>query len=163
MRTAYIGLGSNLGDRAGNVRSAAEKLKNHAVDGQLRLSPLYLSEPWGKLDQPDFVNAAAEIATQLSPEDLLATCLSIEQGMGRERGEKWGPRIIDLDIVFYGDEIVNTQDLEIPHPRLAERAFVLQPLLDLCPELVDPRTGRPLADLLSGLARQPGDLVRIGR
>ncbi|MGA8278737.1 MAG: 2-amino-4-hydroxy-6-hydroxymethyldihydropteridine diphosphokinase [Rhodanobacteraceae bacterium] len=130
---AYVALGSNLDDPAWQVRRALA-----ALDGKLpgvrllRHSHLYRSAPWGVLEQPDFVNAVAELATSLSPRRLLDALLRIEREQGRERiGERWGPRLIDLDLLLHGNLTCNEPGLHLPHPRLAERAFVLVPLAEL--------------------------------
>ena len=140
----YVGLGSNLDQPAERVREAAQRIAELPTVQHLRLSPLYRSAPWGKLDQPDFINAVAECHMALPPNAFLAELLSIEQAMGRARGERWGPRRIDLDLVHIdgvrqtlsaGGLPANSPALELPHPRLADRAFVLQPWLDLVDDL----------------------------
>jgi 2-amino-4-hydroxy-6-hydroxymethyldihydropteridine diphosphokinase len=145
---ACIGIGSNLGDPERQVRSAIEALDGIGRSRRLRASRLFRTAPWGKVDQPPFVNAAVEIATRLSPCELLDALLLIERARGRERdGARWGPRVIDLDILLYGDLRVDEPGLAIPHPRLRERAFALLPLADLDASLVVPGQGRVL-DLL---------------
>jgi 2-amino-4-hydroxy-6-hydroxymethyldihydropteridine diphosphokinase len=147
----YLGLGSNLGDRAGAVRQSADLI---AAGGDIvlrRLSSLYVTKPWGNRDQPDFVNAVAEIETLLGPGELLARAKSIEDEMGREKRERWGPREIDIDLLLYGDEVVETSGLRIPHPGIEKRAFVLVPLLELAPDLAHPATGRRFAESLGEL------------
>jgi 2-amino-4-hydroxy-6-hydroxymethyldihydropteridine diphosphokinase len=137
----YLGLGSNVGDRAGSIGRATACL---AAGGDIvlrRVSGLYVTKPWGRLGQPDFVNAAAEVETHGSPRDLLAAAKAVERGLGRVDRGKWGPREIDIDILFYGNEVLEDGDLVIPHPMLCERAFVLVPLLEIAPDLVHPRTG----------------------
>ena len=147
---AYIGLGSNLGDREATLREALRRLG--AVDGiaVVAVSSFRETDPVGKVDQPRFVNAAAELETSLRPHDLLDRLLEVERALGRDRDraqeERWGPRTVDLDLLLYGDETVEEPGLEVPHPRLAERVFVLEPLLELEPELRFP-DGRPLRDL----------------
>ena len=145
---AYIGLGSNLGDREATLREALRRLG--AVDGiaVVAVSSFRETDPVGKVDQPRFVNAAAELQTSLRPHDLLDRLLEVERALGRDRAreERWGPRTVDLDLLLYGDETVEEPGLEVPHPRLAERAFVLEPLLELDPELRLP-DGRPLREL----------------
>jgi 2-amino-4-hydroxy-6-hydroxymethyldihydropteridine diphosphokinase len=129
---ACIGIGSNLGDPAREVRSAIAALGRVERSRRLRVSRLFRTAPWGNVDQPPFVNAAVEIATRLSPRELLDALLSIERANGRERdGERWGPRVIDLDILLYGDRRIDEPGLSIPHPHLRERAFALLPLADL--------------------------------
>lgn len=156
--TAYIALGSNVGDRAAHVRRAAGLLSGAGtVTG---LSSLYLTEPVGKRDQAPFINAVAAVATRLPPDDLLAVCRSIEARLGRERAERWGPRTIDLDILLYGDLTVHTEQLTIPHPRMAERRFVLEPLAEIAPGAVHPVLRRTAAELLQGL-RDPHAVKRL--
>lgn len=131
---AAIGLGGNVGDKRANLDLAVERLA--AVPG-VRLvarSGYYRTEPWGFTDQDWFLNACAVVETTLAPADLLAACLAIEQGLGRRRAERWGPRIIDLDILYFGDQTIDEPGLEVPHPRLLERAFVLAPLAEVRPD-----------------------------
>ncbi len=126
----YLGLGSNLGDRLANLSRAVDELERRGVR-LVRSSRVYETEPIGGPEQPDYLNAVIEIATQLEPNDLLRVCLQVEAELGRERGERWGPRIIDVDLLAYGDRQIDEPDLTIPHPRMHERAFVLVPLLEL--------------------------------
>ncbi len=131
-----IALGSNLGDKAGNIDTAIRLL---AERGDVRLvgrSRNFATEPWGKTDQDTFINACVLVATKLSPRALLERCQEIEQRMGRTQTEKWGPRLIDLDLLVYGDQTIQEPDLVLPHPHIAERAFVLAPLMDIAPDLV---------------------------
>lgn len=133
--TATIGLGTNLGDKVANI-AQAEKLL--VADGAVRVvarSRLYRSEPWGGVDQDWFVNAALRVETALSPHDLLARCQAVEAAMGRIREVRWGPRIIDVDILTYDAQTVRAPDLSIPHPLIASRAFVLLPLRDVAPDV----------------------------
>ena len=147
MEISYILTGGNLGDRHTNLSRAADLLDNRA--GRiLRRSSLYETAAWGIESQPDFLNQVLEIETALAPETLLALLLEIEREMGRIRGEKFGPRMIDLDILLYGELIMNTPDLEIPHPRMAERRFVLMPLSELIGDRLHPVTGRSIRDML---------------
>jgi 2-amino-4-hydroxy-6-hydroxymethyldihydropteridine diphosphokinase len=142
---AYVGLGSNLGDREGLIRRAAELI------GATRLSSLYETEPWGYVDQPSFVNAAAELETTLRPRPLLDHLLDVERRLGRERiGHRWGPRTIDLDLLLYGDEVVSEPGLQVPHPRLLEREFALKPLAELIPSRKIPGSGT-VSEALAGL------------
>lgn len=145
MTVAYVGLGSNLGDREGTVRRAA------GLIGARRLSKLYETEPWGPVEQPRFVNAVAEVETPLVARRLLDELLDVERMLGRERiGPRWGPRTIDLDLLLFGDEVFDEPGLVVPHPYLHERLFVLEPLAELEPELEIPGRGR-VAALLAGL------------
>ena len=149
MTIAYIGLGANLGDREGNLRAALEHLRGL---GPLRVSSFRATEPVGGIDQPPFLNAAAELETDLPPRELLARLLEIERDLGRERAEetRWGPRPIDLDLLVYGDETIDEVGLTVPHPRLPERRFALEPLHELAPDLTLP-DGRRIRDLLDAL------------
>jgi 2-amino-4-hydroxy-6-hydroxymethyldihydropteridine diphosphokinase len=142
-RLAYIGIGSNLDDPAKQVYGAIDALKRLPRSTFVRASRLYRTAPWGRADQPAFVNAAAMISTALSPRELLDALLAIERVHGRTReGERWGPRVIDLDILVYADVKIDEPGLHVPHPHLAERAFALLPLADLDPELEIPGQGR---------------------
>lgn len=151
MPRAYVGLGSNLGDREVNLRRALELLA--AGDGieLVAVSSVRETEPVGFLEQPRFLNAAAALDTELPPRDLLARLLAVERELGRtRRGPRYGPRAIDLDLLLYGGETIAEPGLEVPHPRLAERRFALEPLAELDPTLVVPGGG-PLATLLAAL------------
>ncbi|MFN0263895.1 2-amino-4-hydroxy-6-hydroxymethyldihydropteridine diphosphokinase [Tepidamorphus sp. 3E244] len=145
---AHIGLGGNMGERQANLETAIAKLD--ATDGiaVVKTSTFIGTEPWGKTDQDWFLNAAIALDTTLSARQLLETCLAIETSMGRVRTEKWGPRIIDLDILTYGDAVIDEDGLQVPHPYIPERPFVLEPLAEIAPDLkVD---GRKISDLLNG-------------
>jgi len=142
---AYVGLGANLGDRERSIRRAAELI------GARRLSSIHETEPWGYSDQPLFLNAVAEVETRLEPRALLDELLAVERRLGRERsGPRYGPRTIDLDLLLYGDRVVDETGLAVPHPRLHERLFVLEPLAELAPSLEIPGNGTVQA-LLAGL------------
>jgi len=147
--TAYIGLGSNLADPRAQVERALGRLARLPRSRLLRPSRLYRSAPWGMLDQPEFVNAAAAIETGLSPPALMQALLAIERDAGRDRnGERWGPRILDLDLLLYGTLVLAEPGLQLPHPHLHERAFVLLPLAEIAPDLDVPGRG-PISALLS--------------
>ncbi|MBA4374193.1 MAG: 2-amino-4-hydroxy-6-hydroxymethyldihydropteridine diphosphokinase [Thermodesulfovibrio sp.] len=137
MAVVYIGLGSNLGDREKNCLEALRLLGDGGV-AVIRQSSLIETEPWGLADQPRFINMAAEVETGLLPHQLLELLNRIEGTMGRNRTIKWGPRVIDLDILLYNDLILNTEDLTVPHPLLHERDFVLRPLSEIAPDMVHP-------------------------
>ena len=148
MTVAYVGLGSNLGDREATVRRALELLGERVVVAAV--SSLRETDPVGLVDQPRFVNAAARVETELSPRELLDVLLGVELELGRERRERWGPRTIDLDLLLYGDSAVDERGLTVPHPRLHERRFALEPLAELDPALVVPGRGR-VSELLARL------------
>jgi len=145
---AYVGLGSNLGEREATLWKALEGLGATEGIEVLAISSFRETEPVGVVDQPRFVNAAAALETSLSPRELLERLLDVERSLGRDRAveERWGPRTLDLDLLLYGGESIDEPGLEVPHPRLTERAFVLEPLLELDPDLRLP-DGRPLRDL----------------
>jgi 2-amino-4-hydroxy-6-hydroxymethyldihydropteridine diphosphokinase len=148
---AYVGLGANLGDREAMLRSALELLEAEPGIELVAVSKLRDTDPVGIADQPRFLNAAAAVETDLSPRELLDRLLGIERRLGRTReGPRFGPRTIDLDLLLYGDEQIDEPGLEVPHPRLHERLFALEPLADLDPDLVVPGRG-PLADIVAGL------------
>jgi 2-amino-4-hydroxy-6-hydroxymethyldihydropteridine diphosphokinase len=147
---AYVGLGSNLGDRAAYLLLGLSALSRLPKTHLLRLSPVYETDPVGP-PQPPYLNMVAELETELSPTGLLAEMLRIEKALGRERRERWGPRTLDLDLLLYGDLVLEEAGLSVPHPRLHERAFVLVPLLDLLPEGRHPLWGRSFAELLASL------------
>jgi 2-amino-4-hydroxy-6-hydroxymethyldihydropteridine diphosphokinase len=143
---AFVGLGSNLGDRELNLRRALERLEEL---GPIRASSFRETDPVGVTDQPKFLNAAAELVTEIGPRELLERLLAIERDLGRERtGEaRWGPRVIDLDLLVYGNEAIDEPGLTVPHPRLADRRFVLEPLCELNEGLTLP-DGSRVRDLL---------------
>jgi 2-amino-4-hydroxy-6-hydroxymethyldihydropteridine diphosphokinase len=145
---AYVGLGSNLGDRAAYLLLGLSALSRLPKTHLLRLSPVYETNPVGP-PQPPYLNMVAELETELSPKGLLAEMLRIEKALGRERRERWGPRTLDLDLLLYGDLVLEEEGLSVPHPRLHERAFVLVPLLDLLPEGRHPLWGQSFAELLA--------------
>lgn len=146
---AFLGLGSNLGDRARTLRAAREWLSRHQVR-IIRHSRVYESPPWGKTDQPPFLNQVVEVETTLSPHALLSLCHEVEQALGRVRRERWGPRAIDVDILLYNDLVMATADLVVPHPEMRRRAFVLVPLAEIAPELRLP-SGETVGALLAAL------------
>jgi len=150
--TTYIALGANLGDRAQNLRDALKQLDAISAVRVVAVSS-FLENPavGGPADSPPFLNAAAEVSTMLSAANLLERLLQIERALGRERREKWGPRTIDLDLLLYGNEVIDTQDLIVPHPRLHERRFVLQPLAEIAPNLLVPGVNRTVSELLRAL------------
>jgi len=141
MNTAFVALGANLGDPAATLRAAFGALANLPESRLVHCSSLYRTAPVGILDQPEFVNAVAQLATTLAPEALLDGLLEIEQRFGRVRAEKNGPRTLDLDLLLYNDQFVDLPRLTLPHPRLHLRAFVLQPMAEIAPDLVIPGRG----------------------
>ena len=148
---AYVGIGANLGNREQTVARALELLARHPGVEVLRVSTLRETDPVGYTDQPRFLNGAAAVETELDPRGLLDELLAVERELGRTRdGPRFGPRTIDLDLLVYGDREVFEPGLAVPHPRLAERAFALEPLAELDPELEIPGRGR-VEDLLRGL------------
>ena len=146
--TVYIGIGSNLESPAKNCLKAVEHLYAHPDIKRVAQSSLYQSEPFGITNQDWFVNSVTQVTTPLSPEELLRVCLSIEQTMGRTRTGKWGPRIIDLDILFYDDLILKQEGLEVPHPGIAERSFVLVPMNEIASDFVHPKLKKTIVILL---------------
>jgi 2-amino-4-hydroxy-6-hydroxymethyldihydropteridine diphosphokinase len=148
MAVVYLGIGSNLGDRKGNCLAALRRLEAKEIHIKKQSSMLE-TKPWGVTAQPDFINMAAEAETVLSPEDLLSVLKDTEIEMGREPGMRWGPRVIDLDILFYDDKIIRSEFLIIPHPFLHERAFVLEPLSEIAPDFVHPVVKKTIRELLA--------------
>ncbi|MCA1797074.1 MAG: 2-amino-4-hydroxy-6-hydroxymethyldihydropteridine diphosphokinase [Desulfuromonadaceae bacterium] len=153
--TAYISLGSNMGARLEFLRCARTELEHRGV--MIRASsPVYCTEPvGGPPQQDDFYNAVLEVLVTCSPLELLRGCQGVEQNAGRERLQHWGPRTLDLDILLYADRIISTSELQVPHPRMWERRFVLEPLADLAPQLVHPIVGKSVAALLQLLPESP--------
>lgn len=151
MIRAYVALGSNLDDPCSRVQRGFQALSQLSKTNLLARSRLYRSAPWGVLDQPEFVNAAALLETALAPRELLDSLLEIERTAGRDRSvAHWGPRVLDLDLLLHGDAVLDEPGLTLPHPHLHERVFVLLPLADLAPDLAIPGHGS-VRDLLAGL------------
>ena len=144
----FISIGSNLGDRVANCREAVRRLAGYDGLRVVKTSSLYETEPWGVTDQGPFINAAVEIDTGLAPDALIDLLKGVEAGMGRTEGRRWGPRLIDLDIIFYGDRVVDEASLKVPHPSADERAFVLVPLNEIAPGFTHPASGRKVSELL---------------
>jgi 2-amino-4-hydroxy-6-hydroxymethyldihydropteridine diphosphokinase len=146
---AYIGLGSNLAGPRNQVERGLNGLGSLPLSQLLSRSHLYRSAPWGVRDQPEFINAVAGIETALSPQALMQAMLAIERDFGRDRsGDRWGPRILDLDLLLFADRVIDEPGLRVPHPHLHERAFVLLPLAEIAPDLQVPKRG-PISDLLA--------------
>ena len=144
--SVYIGLGSNLGDRMKNLRTAAERIGES--ESVIAASRVYESPPWGNEAQPMFLNAAIKIGTERDPHGLLSSLLDIEDDMGRKRDAPFGPRTIDIDILLYKDLILKSKNLRIPHPRMKFRAFVLGPLCDIDPDKEHPESQKTMKDML---------------
>lgn len=147
-KNTYLLLGSNLGDRENNLSVAREHIAEK-IDSILQSSAIYETAAWGKEDQPNFLNQVIALKTGLDPYVLLTTLLQIENGMGRERKVKWGERIIDLDILFYGDEVISNDQLTIPHPGIPSRKFTLLPLQEIAPDLIHPQLNKSITELLT--------------
>ncbi|ERS92267.1 MULTISPECIES: 2-amino-4-hydroxy-6-hydroxymethyldihydropteridine diphosphokinase [Staphylococcus] len=147
MTDVFLGLGSNVGDRENQLKEAIRLLDEQSGIKVVKVSSFYETEPVGYVDQPDFLNLCVEIQTELSPKAVLERGLAIEQQLHRVRKERWGPRTLDIDILLYGDQIIEEQDLTIPHPRMTERAFVLIPLQEIAPNKVEPRTQTKIKDI----------------
>jgi len=153
MAIAYIGIGSNLGNRQENCLRAIELLQKKGIIVTKR-SSLYKTEPWGVKDQPRFINMAIEIDTSLEPKELLKILKNIEKELGREKSSKWGPRIIDLDILLFDDIILNEDNLKIPHPLMQERDFVLRPLCEIAPDIYHPLLKLSMYELMQKIHRK---------
>jgi 2-amino-4-hydroxy-6-hydroxymethyldihydropteridine diphosphokinase len=159
MHRVFLGLGSNIGDKQNNLRLATDELERTPGISVLKTSSFYKSAPWGYKDQDWFLNGVVEISTALSALELLRAVKDIETHMGRQPSpQQWGPRLIDIDILLYNQEIIQTPELTIPHPFLTERLFVLIPLLELDPDLRHPQTNVPLEYSLRKLDQQ-GEIV----
>lgn len=148
---AYIGLGSNIGDREEKLKNAIFLLKETDGVEVAAVSSFYNTAPEGYVEQPDFLNAVVQINTTLTANELLEACGSIEEKMKRERVIRWGPRTIDLDILFYGDEIIMDKHLIVPHPRMQERIFVLEPLNEIAPQTIHPESGKTVHEMYQAL------------
>lgn len=148
MVQAYLGLGSNIGDRKQQLLKAIDLIGNIKGIKVTKQSSIYETAPIGYTEQPNFLNLCLEIETELSPQQLLKHCLDIEQQLHRVREIRWGPRTLDIDILLYSDNIIETDNLSIPHPRMQERAFVLIPLNDIASDKKDPRLNQKIYDLV---------------
>ncbi len=157
MITAYLGLGSNLGNRLAFLRGGRDSLVNRFDILLRRASGVYETEAvGGPADNPPFLNAVLEIDTALAPRDLLAACLAVEDEFGRTRPMEWAPRTLDIDLLLYGSTVIDESGLQIPHPRLQERAFVLAPLSEIAPDLRHPLLGKTIRELTDKLPLPAG-------
>ena len=157
---AYLGLGGNLGDPAVRMAAALQAIDAAAGVSVAEASPIYRTPPWGVTDQPEFLNAVAAVDVTVAARQLLDLCLATELELKRVREIRWGPRVIDIDLLLFGDEVIDEQGLQVPHPRMTNRAFVLAPLADIAPDLV--LTGVPVRERLAkmdlaGITRQTDD------
>lgn len=153
---AFLSLGTNIGDRLDNLQTALRFLRLSEGVTIEKLSSIYETEPVGYTEQPAFLNMAIQVSTSLSAEELLELCLSLEQKLGRIREFKWGPRIIDLDILLYNQDNIKSEKLIVPHPRMHERAFVLVPLIEIDPAICFPGSDMPLEKALSSIQERKG-------
>jgi len=145
--TAYLLLGGNLGNREANLKKAIELL-NDKIGNVIAISSLYETAAWGKTDQPAFLNQAVSLQTRLTALEVLERALSIEQELGRVRKDKWGERLIDIDLILFGDEIINIPDkLQVPHPHMQDRKFVMEPLAEIAPGVIHPLMGETMLDI----------------
>lgn len=149
----YISLGSNIGDKEKNLNNALEEIKKLQGTKIKKLSGFIITKPFGNVEQDDFLNAAAELETLLMPDELLSGLLLAEQRLGRVREVKWGPRIIDLDILLYDDDVIDEETLTIPHPWMSERMFVLEPLAEIAPNAVHPLSRKRIRELKNELEK----------
>lgn len=153
MANVYLGLGSNLGDREENLEKAIDALDDFDEINVTNRSRVFETEPYGKTDQPEFMNMCVEIKTRMSPLSLLETVLGIEHSLGRVREEVWGPRIIDIDILLYEDLELELDDLSIPHKEMHKRSFVLEPLAEIAPHMKHPTLDKTVLELKEDLER----------
>ncbi|MGH2499570.1 MAG: 2-amino-4-hydroxy-6-hydroxymethyldihydropteridine diphosphokinase [Candidatus Limnocylindria bacterium] len=158
MNVVHLGLGANVGDRAGALSAAVAALSE--AGRVTATSSLYETAPWGRADQPPFLNACCAVETELAPLALREATAGLEERLGRRGRERWGPREIDLDILLFGSWIVRAEGLTVPHPRLLERAFALEPLAEIAADAPIPGAGLSVGEALRRLRRDPGDVRR---
>lgn len=161
MNKAYVGIGSNLGDKHQNCLRAIQMMREIPGCGLSAVSGWYLTQPVGVTGQEWYVNGAAALSTTGTAEELLDRVLSIEKFMGRVRSRKWEPRVIDLDILLFGNEIIEAEDLKIPHPLMHLRRFVLVPLAEIAPDEVHPRLGLSILELLRSLPKEDSEVLPL--
>lgn len=154
MSSVFLSLGSNMGDRQTYLKEALERLGQLPQTSLAAVSSIYQTPAWGLTDQPDFLNLACRLETDLAPLDLLQACQKIENDLGRVRQQHWGPRTLDIDILLYGQEVIAEPNLILPHPYMRERAFVLLPLLELDEKAFDPVTGQAYHNDLAKLSTE---------
>jgi 2-amino-4-hydroxy-6-hydroxymethyldihydropteridine diphosphokinase len=161
-KTAFIGIGSNLGDKLANCLRAIELIRGIPGCFLIAGSDLYRTEPVGVEKQDWYVNAVISLSASISAQDLLSSLMGIEERMGRVRTRKWAPRTIDLDILLFGQDIINDKDLEIPHPFMHLRRFVLVPMVQLAPDLIHPVLGKTMSELLEDLSDEGQAVMEMG-
>lgn len=160
-KIVYLSLGSNLGDRQANLRNAIGRLLE--LGNVVEVSSYYETEPVGFTDQPWFLNCAVAVQTELIPREFLAGIQAIEKSMGRQRTQPKGPRTIDIDILLFGAQTINTPTLTVPHPSMAERRFVLEPLAEIAPEVMHPKLRKTLRTLRDALPKSGGQVKKLAR
>jgi 2-amino-4-hydroxy-6-hydroxymethyldihydropteridine diphosphokinase len=161
MKIAYIGIGSNMGKSQGNCREAIETIGALDECSIISVSGFYLTEPVGVEAQDWYVNSVVSMSTAMPAQDLLKTLLQVEKDMGRVRIEKWGPRIIDLDLLLYGDELLDDEGIKVPHPLMHLRKFVMAPMTELAPELIHPALGKTMAELYGEIEGESQVIKRL--
>ncbi|QCX32882.1 2-amino-4-hydroxy-6-hydroxymethyldihydropteridine diphosphokinase [Caloramator sp. E03] len=147
MNRVYVAFGSNIGDKNKNIKKAIEMMNARGLN-VIKISQIYKTEPYGYTNQPEFLNGVLEALTDLDAMDVLYTLLNIEKDLGRVREFKWGPRIIDLDILFFNDDVIDEKDLKVPHPDMQNREFVLKPLCEIAPNFMHPVLKKSVKDML---------------
>lgn len=159
MDKIFLLLGTNRGDRTRNLRAALAELRRNGI-AIVKKSRVYQTRPWGKTDQPDFLNLALRVKTSLEPSELLQTLKGIERKMGRKKGPKWGSRLIDIDILFYDKRIMRTANLSIPHPYFEQRSFAIVPMAELAPNFVDPINAKKMKEYLPEIEHEGVEVYR---